>query len=576
MEYLFCGGVLLAALVQGGYYPTVFLLAAVVFGVAAALRTKGPPRRALLAAWCFSGWYLLASLVNGYSLSSLAQACLPGAVCAALSCAVSLSQEKRRRALRLLICASAVLAGAGILAFGGVLPISTAVTAHRLQFPFQYANAAGSWYAALALIAQEDWEEEAPWPLLSLQTALILTRSIGALGLYVLAQLVCLIRNRGRPHRWQSALLSNMAAMCFALGFYLSPSPWLAAALMGALALASWRLEQLLALGRRFRLYWAVIPAIAAALPVMGLSRLARGLATFVERGYQIWDGLGILADHPLFGLGAGGWAYAYPLRQSAEYVSNVVHSGVVQFGVDAGVPAILLAGLFFALAWRGARRPFPVSLASALLILHSLVDFNLQFFPLAVLAGFLLLFSAPEPPDTSSLHRPRRAGLLAFAALCAVLLAGELQYKQLIYSAQRGALSETLARYETGARWFGGSVDARSVAASAAGGLGDWDTVLALTREPPPLTSRQVLLRSQGLYESQGRDAACGYLLDELERRPFQVSLYEDAALLLERWGGGEAALARYNALARRFNQTQTILTALQGADRVYIEEIS
>lgn len=565
-------------LLQGGYFHTVFLIAAILYAALAVFRRKRPLRPAELALWGFAGWYLLTSLVNGYSSASLAQACLPGAVAAALYFGGELTGEKRVKALWLLACVSAALAAIGILALGGVVNISGAVTARRLQFPFQYANAAGSWYAALALIVQGEFEkDEKAWPLLFLETALLLTRSIGTLGLYALAQLTYVIRYRKQPVRWQSVLLSNGAAVCFALSFFLLRTPWAALLLLAELAFAGWRFQTLIALGRRVRLHWLVLAGGAASVPfVLGSGRLTQGLATFAERLYQMKDGLSILAAHPVFGLGAGGWEYEYPLYQSAEYVSSVVHSGAIQFAVDAGIPAVLLMCLFCVLAWRQGKRPFSIALAAILLAAHSLLDFNLQFFPLAVLAGFLFLF--PEKDEGNCLP-PRWAGravLTAFVALCAALLAGEMQYKQMVYSTQRGDWAGAAARYERYAGLFGQNADAKGVAATAAARTGDWETVLALTEGPPELEADQILLRAAALRAAGDDAGACEYLLDELERRPFQVRLYQGTAQLLESWGAGDEALARYNALAERFNRTQTILTALQGEDRVYIDNIT
>lgn len=577
MKYIFCGGILLAALLQGGYFHTVFLLAAVLFAALAAIRGKRAPQPAEIALWCFAGWYLLSSLANGYSSDSLAQACLPGAAAAALYCGGGLTAEKRGRVLQVLIYASAVFAVVGVLALGGVVEISGAVTARRLQFPFQYANAAGSWYAAMALLAQgEGGKDGNAWPLPPLQTALFLTRSIGALGLYALTQIVYILHVRKRPERWKSVLISNGVGVCFAAGFFLLGKSWAVLPLLAALGFVSWRLPRLMELGRRFQFHWLATAGGGAAVPlVLGSGRLFQGAATFAERLCQIWDGLRILAAHPVFGLGAGGWAYEYPLWQSAEYISSVVHSGPVQFGVDAGIPAVLLMVLFCALAWGQGKRPFHVTLAALLLAGHSLLDFNLQFFPIAVLTGFLFMFPEGEEPRHTLPQWAWRVVPAAFAALCVVLFAGEMQYKQMVYSTQQRDWGGALARYEDWTGLFGQSANAKGVAANAAAGLGDWEKALALTEGPPGLETSRILLRGRALYADQGTDAACRYLLDELERRPFQVELYRGTAGLLKQWDAGEEALSRYNGLAERFNQTQTILTALQGEDRVYIEKI-
>lgn len=577
-HWLFCGGIVATAVLQGGFYPGVFLTAAIFFASISAIGRTSAPQKAEIILWAFAGWYLLAAAINGGELSSVMQACLPGAVTAALCCARQLSGKERRDALRALISASAVLAGIGFLAFGNVLSIAGATTARRLQFPFQYANAAGSWYAAMSLLAQWDMEEnKRSWPIVFLQSALFLTRSVGACGLYILAELGYIFYRRKEPEQWQSVLLTNGISVCFAAGFYLLSEPWGTASVSVLLTAAAIFLPKLLRLGRQFRLYFVPMIGVIAIVALMGGGRFTRSLATFAERLYQIGDGLQIVAAHPVFGVGAGNWAYMYPMFQSAEYTSTVVHSGPIQVAVDAGLPALLLLAAFFALAWREGKRPLPITLAALLLSTHSLFDFGLQFFPIAVLTGFLLLFRDDTQAVSASMPQKavQKVALSVFSMLCAVLLLGIWQNKQVSAAVSRKDWSDVLEQYDAGGWLLRDSRSAKTAAANAAAKLEQWDRVLILTESDSELSMQQILLRAVALQMIRGEEAGGQYLLDELARRPYQVDFYEETAHLLRQWNAGTRLRERYNTLAERFNQSENILTRLQGDARVYIYKI-
>lgn len=578
MMYLFCGGIVVTAVLQGGFYPGTFLVAAIFFAVVSSIGRRIPLRKTEKALWILAGWYLLAAMANGWDLSAVSQACLPGSVAVALCCAGQLTKNQRQEALRVLTTISAVLAGIGILAFGNVFSIVSATTARRLQFPFQYANAAGSWFAAMSLLAQWDREEtERSWPLILLQTALFLTRSVGACGLYVLAEFANIFHRRKEPECWQTILITNGVSACFAAGFYLFQKPWATVALCVLLASMAYFLPRLLRLGRQLQMHWVTLIGIFAVATLMGGGRLFRSLATFAERLYQIKDGLRIATAYPVFGVGAGNWAYVYPVFQSAEYSSTVVHSGPIQVAVDAGFPALLLLAVFFTLAWRAGKRPFPIAVTALLLSVHSLFDFGLQFFPVAVLTGFLLLFGVDEEISSTSKRRvvTQKIVLSLFAILCIVLLIGIWQSKQMTAASQRKEWSNALEQYDASKGWFGESQSVKVAATNAAAQLGKWDRVLTLTESNREKAVRNILLRATALRMTHGEKAGCQYLLDELERRPYQTDFYEATARLLIQWHAGTKIRERYNALAEQFNRSENILTRLQGSARVYIYTI-
>ncbi|MEG1989260.1 MAG: O-antigen ligase family protein [Oscillibacter sp.] len=340
---------------QGGYYPAFFLWAGALLGLAFFV----PGRqfyctRGLMLPAALALWYPLASLVNGASARSLGQAMLPLCCLLFAGLCVSLSEAERKQLLVWLRRLSGVVAVFAILAFFDILPIAGAVTAHRLQFTFQYVNAAGIWFAGTALLRREAPDRFSDWLYPFVLIALLLTRSIGALGLFVLFQLYVLWKGRkslGDPHFWVPSLVL----------------------ILGSAAAVATRFQQ--------------------------------GLGTFAERLVQSHDGLLGMLSAPIFGYGAGRWPDVKPLFETYSYRAIVVHNSYVQAGVEAGFPALLLLAAAVVLALWLLRRQSPsLKAAAAVIALHAVMDFSLCFF--AVDCLFLSVLALPHPPHCSPLPR--------------------------------------------------------------------------------------------------------------------------------------------------------------------------
>lgn len=156
-------------------------------------------------------------------------------------------------------------------------------------------------------------------------------------------------------------------------------------------------------IGLRVRFHWMILAAGAASvIPMLGSERIGEGMQTFGERLCQMYDGMCIIARYPVFGIGAGNWAYEYPRFQTSQYVTTVVHSSIVQIGVDAGIPAMALAIALFVLGWKNRKADLRFDLAILLVFIHSIFDFSFQFFPLCALS--LISF----PPNCSAPLRDR------------------------------------------------------------------------------------------------------------------------------------------------------------------------
>ena len=337
-----------AVVVQGGYFPAFYLWAgaALAVGIAVSPRKIRCPK-GLLPLVLLSGWYLLASAVNGPSAEGLAQAALPMVCLLFALLTLSLDEKERRTMLVWIARFGGVAAIAAILAFFGVLPVAGAVTAHRLQFTFQYVNAAGIWFAAVLLLRGELKDKWVNYLCPFVAVALLLTRSIGAIGAYLVLQIAALLGQYGKKS-WKAWAAAGGAA------------------LLGGIAI---------------------------------LTRIPQGLGTFQERLVQSGDGLRGMLAAPVFGFGPGSWGDVKPLFESYDYSAQVVHNSYVQAGVSAGFPALLFLLAAVVLALRLMKGRSPALKAAALLIpLHAVMDFTLCFFAVdALLMGILALPAKPE-----------------------------------------------------------------------------------------------------------------------------------------------------------------------------------
>lgn len=363
-----------AVLVQGGYFPAFFLWAGVSLGIAILIsRRELRCPRPLWFLLVLAGWYLLSSLVNGPAAPGLSQAALPLVCCLFALLCLSLEEGERRKLLVWVCRFGGGAAIAALLAFLGILPIPGSLTAQRLQFTFQYVNAAAVWFAAVLLLRGELHD---PWvnrlsPFAA--AALLLTRSAGGIGAYLVIQALVLLAQYGRKN-WKAWVVSG------------------AAVLVGAAAVAT---------------------------------RFHQALGTFQERLVQSMDGLRGMLAAPLFGYGAGNWPQVKELFQSYDYRAQVVHNSYVQAGVEAGLPALLFLAVAVVLTLFLLKGSSPALKGAAILIpLHAVMDFTLCFFAVDALAIAAVALAAGKTgkPLPRWLARAAGAVCLVFFILLIVL----------------------------------------------------------------------------------------------------------------------------------------------------------
>lgn len=334
---------------QGGFYPSAFFLVGISGAfVLMFLKKNIVVTKELIILTVVAFTYLLSVIMNGVSYSTLNYGLIP------LICLIvfmifnsmdSIGKKSVIFGIEILGIISSIFA---ILIFAGMLNISGGMNAGRLQFTFQYANIAGTWFAVCFILARDSQCKAvrvlSPVNLI----ALFMTESIGAISILFVLQIVWGIRKVIKYNKDKQSRISLYLILC------------------------------------------GIATAVLAVIVVV--SRFGQGRYTFIERLIQSYDGLKVMVSHILTGIGAGNWQYVYPFYQSAQYKAGVIHNSYVQIGVSSGIiPMICVIGLVLSVAVKFVRKNDCKTEAACFILLHSMVDYCLSFVCIDVLLIVLL-----------------------------------------------------------------------------------------------------------------------------------------------------------------------------------------
>ena len=225
--------------------------------------------------------------------------------------------------------------------------------------------------------------------------------------------------------RWSAAKKSSDRAAPLAIAGLFAALLALAIATNGSLAIVLLGLPVAVASAFLFlpagRVRLARIAALIALLLAIGAGAMAIGAGyglgdsgrVSLNSRQDMWQGTAqAIADHWLTGSGLGTFADVYPLREDPAKVTrayvNHAHNDYLELALELGIAGIALILLFLAwwtrlalAIWRSpGTEAFAraATIASAALLLHSLVDFPLRTAALAALFGAALgLMAAAE-----------------------------------------------------------------------------------------------------------------------------------------------------------------------------------
>ena len=574
--------IMLLVVFQGGFFATpTCVLGVIICVIAGAHFLRKGARSAhvsvfplLLCGMALS--YLISASVNGMSITTVSTA---GAIasCAGYACLVhGQGTETYERAMTVISWFGVITAVGGVLVSAGIWPMVGGMVDARLQFSFQYANAAAAWYGACALLCLLSPDERLNVCAALPGAGLLLTLSGGGLllfGTLVLCGIIVLVRTE----RWDKlfrALLQAILASAIAVVTYAWGGIWSILALAAVACACVWLFKNdagsVAPLGPRMTsIALLVALALGAVIAIVLLpQRMAEALASITERGYHIRDGLRLWSTTPVFGVGPNNWQYLYQYIQTAPYHTTVVHSSLVQFLLDAGLLGFVcfVVAMAFGVrwAWRTARAKrwrgwVAASLVAALfLLVYATIEFDLQFsallFMLSLLVCPRLELRAPDSSASSDPNAPAAArqlprlkgvvlGILSLllvpvcvagvlcgltsTAMTTALAEGDYDVCESLFQSNAFAQADTLmqgqyltAQYERGNYGYALSTFERMAAPS------DADTIFA----------------AMACYRQGDMARATTIMADRLEAQPYNSGFCASARQLVNTYGYDEA----------------------------------
>ena len=333
---------------------------------------------------------------------------------------------------------------------GGVMESADAelsALGFRLAGWLQYPNVLGALAGAFALYAADRlaratsrsaWAAAGASVLLHV-CVLGLTESRGAwiaVMLVAAARLVTCGWSGVRAYGWTLwfGAWAALAAAATARG-WLQGAGWVWVPLLAAIAASLW-LPQVLQRKRRaawIAMLLAVVLCAAWLLPDQASSRISGGhYETVSARTLFYKDALWLWQEHPLLGSGGDAWRQQFASMQSEPYVGKEVHSSIGDLLLDIGLVGALPVGLLALYALlRTWRRDSGAGMAAAVLIGHSVVDFDYAYGLMVLITLSWLVFGWLPHQSTSSIRVNRfgRLGTAVLALMLLIPLAGGLRY---------------------------------------------------------------------------------------------------------------------------------------------------
>lgn len=569
----------LLVLLQGGFFGLATCAIGIVACMVAAVvwlrkpcRSKSLPVVPLLFVGLFLA-YFISAVANGASLTTLSEAGV-WAACAGIALITAAQvEEDNAWALSALAWFGIATSAAGMLTYAGWLPVAGGMVGDRLQFTFQYANAAAAWYAAcvwLCLFApNERLRTLAFFP----AADLLLTQSGGGTVAFALVAAVIGVA-LARKDAWdklRDILIQGVVCVVLFGILHLVPALGVLAAIVCAIAWsrANEEIAGRIAVFDARKVSLAIVGAFVAAL-VLGVvllpGRAQDATASFVERVYQMRDGIALWSMSPVLGIGPDNWQYLYPWIQTAPYAVTVVHSSITQLLLDAGLVGFGLFCVAVVLGmrslWHDMREPNgnPWSkaqlCAGAFLLLHSTMEFTLQFASLVCLMAVLLCGpTSLRIPTNAATTTPVAKGVVA-GVLCLVLClpgcivgllcsavttAMDLACQQQRYDACIQLYEQMpLARID---------VTAQEKYIQANFECGYYDEVTRVYEQIPAPTNASVLYAAIAYNVGGNTAKAAEVLAARLEATPYSVELLEGAKRFAERFGIDASQKGRFDA---------------------------
>lgn len=323
----------IAVCVQGGFFPICIAFVGLLECIVCFFIKVRIDSKHLCVMLLFSLWYLFCAIKLEFILEYVINALLPLTIVLFFVVVTSMNSDLRKNLLILFIKISVAVAWIAIICC--VYSIIIHKTMERIVFPFQYSNACGIYFAMLIILSKDINDKIIQKGKFIFYVALILTQSIGAITLTVIAELAY-------SRNWKKFVAIAIGIIIFILFFH---------------------------------------------------SRIYQSAGTFIERLLQIHDGMFCISENPVFGIGMGKWRELRNFYQTGFYEASLIHSSIVQIGVDSGIIGTIL---FIACIIGGINKRLLTSkkyyICLAMFLAHSFIDCSMSFLGLDLL--FVLILS--------------------------------------------------------------------------------------------------------------------------------------------------------------------------------------
>jgi hypothetical protein len=558
-------------LLQGGFYPQAFLLLGICFSIGAIICFK--KRRFRYELVLFGGFcslYILSSVVNYFSIETLTYAMLPTVCLVFWILQKNTKKEHKEKLAQNLAIFTIIVSIVSILSLIGVFNISGNSTANRLQFTFQYANAAGIYFAAIALMIRGINNKKLERFIPIIQIALFLTQSIGAITLYfvgiVIAVFIIPEVNRIKLSIYNLSKVSISAAFALAIYFSIFKLQLIALSLI-VLVLAliySFYHDQINNIFEKLKInhiLFALLCAIAVYL--IFSQRVYQGSQTFLERLVQISDGASAIKDNPILGVGPGNWQYMHDVWKTAQYDAQIIHSSFIQIGVDVGIPALIVLVILASYSIIRVKINSFLKAAAIIILLHSILDFSLYFLSIDLLLIFILTYGST---DTETKVTNRKVTKLIWVLILFVLctcFTGSMITARAKQYALEGRLDKAIAVLEKSAPLFTNSYNYKYNYSSYLQGNGDYERAMNVANTFPYSSQIGKLLKAK-IFDEQGESAkALGIVFARIEEAPFDIAAYEYARRLITKIPEYEREnyKQQYNKYVQKLNNSTSYL---------------
>ena len=517
--------------------------------------------------------YILSAVAAGFSSETLCNAMLP------LMCLVfwvvqaNTGHGQKEKIAAGIGWLSTVISFISILALCGVYVLNGNSTAGRLQFTFQYANAAGIYFAAIALFVRGINNKKLEKFIPALETALFLTQSVGAAAAYIIG-LIIVGFTKGKNERVKYISETAGKIFCsigFAVLIFASISilniSILSVIITCLLMLFCWYSEKVFGLFVKFRINYILLALLIGGIVfILFTQRVQQASQTLIERLIQINDGISAIREKPLVGVGPGNWQYIQGIYKSAQYNAQIIHSSLIQIAADAGLPALLVLISLIIYKLKRIKTNIYLRASAIIILIHAVLDFTLAFASIDIILIFILNYDA-EYADIKD-----KANIFKRLVWIPVFLAFTFCFAGKIILAQAGRVAlqenyeESVNILKSNKAFFFNSYEYNLNYAIYLQHSGDYDGALKVVESLKDSSLQSVILESEILEQQKLYPKAADVIMKWLERAPYDYMLYDRAKNLISELSGDEKAtfVLRFNECAQRANNSYTFLSGM------------